>query len=144
MRAPVPLFVIAALASLGQDAPPRFTATTNNVIVDAAVIGDPRASMGLHSGDFILLDNGQPAAIAGLAQDQLPLDIVLVCQSVLVGRAFPPPGKSEDAIPQHWFGPSQRNLAQRMMNAAANSVAGIRPGDRVAMVVYGTDPRIEL
>ncbi len=149
-------FLLTSLIAFGQapEAPPLFTASTNSVLVDAAVTGDQRLIEGLQREDFILLDNGQPRTIAGIAHDELPLDIVLVCQTPL--RA---PGGTWDnrgLAPDHRIGNSdlvtlpggfaskQESIPQRLMNAAANAVLGSRPGDRVAMVSYGRDPRIEL
>jgi VWFA-related protein len=144
------LFFIAVTA-LAQEAPPLFTASTNNVIVDVAVTGDQRAAKGLGREDFIVLDNGQPTTIAGIAHDELPLDIVLVCQSPLRGpggvwinphHAEPFPDRSDIVIMPGGF--VQESIPQRLMNAAANAVLGSRPGDRVAIVAYGKDPHITL
>lgn len=137
------ILLLASLRALAQDGPPLFTTSANNVIVDAAVIGDPRASAGLQREDFVLRDNGQPVTIAGIAQDQLPLDIVLVCQSPIHG------GSPNNGTQPHtvrvgsvWYDTS--SPSQRLISAAANAVVGARAADRVAIVVYGTDPRIEL
>jgi VWFA-related protein len=126
-----------------QDAPPLFTTSTNSVLVDLAVTNDQRLVAGLEREDFVLLDDGQPRTITGFAHDELPLDIVLVCRSVLVGPAAPP-SPNGDGVPGHHIGFQGSSVSQRLMSAAANAVLGSRPGDRVAVVTYGRDPHIEL
>ncbi|HEY1753788.1 MAG TPA: VWA domain-containing protein [Bryobacteraceae bacterium] len=138
-------FVAALLITapvFAQEAP-LFTTSTNSVLVDAAVTGDQRVIEGLGREDFVVLENGQPITIAGMAHDELPLDIVLVCRSVLVGPAAPP-DPNGDNLPHYHMGAQAASVSQRLMNAAANAVLGSRPGDRVAVVTYGRDPHIEL
>ncbi len=146
--------LLIAMPALAQEAPPLFTTSTNSVLVDAAVTGDQRLIEGLQRGDFVLLENGQPRTIAGIAHDELPLDIVLVCQLPTRGsggiwdnRGLVPDHRrgNEDvvAVPGD-FALKQGNTPRRLMNAAANAVLGSRPSDRVAMVSYGRDPRIAL
>jgi VWFA-related protein len=139
-----------------QDEPPLFTTSTNSVLVDAAITGDERLIDGLQREDFVLLDNGQPRTIAGIAHDQLPLDIVLVCQTPLSvfssgiwdNRGLVPEHRIGDSdlvtLRRGGFASPSDSIPQRLMNAAANAVLGSRPGDRVAMVSYGRDPRIDL
>ncbi len=147
------LLIVPAWA---QDAPPLFTTSTNSVLVDAAVTGDQRLIEGLERQDFVILDNGQPRTIAGITHDELPLDIVLVCQrplSVFSSGVW----DNRGLVPEHRIGNSdlvtlrrggfaspRDNIPQRLMNAAANAVLGARSVDRVALVSYGRDPRIDL
>ncbi len=79
---------LIGMRGLAQDAAPLFTASSNSVQVDATVTNDQRPVANLQSEDFILLDNGQPRAITAIARDELPLDIVLVCQLPLRGPAY--------------------------------------------------------
>jgi VWFA-related protein len=151
-------FLFATLIAFGQapEAPAVFTTGTNSVLVDTAVTGDRRLIEGLQREDFVLLENGQPRTIAGIEHDELPLDIVLVCQVPLRGpngvsvklrndgTDVPPPSASDLEFHQGGFALRNENTPQRLMNAAANAVLGARPGDRFAMVSYGRDPRIEL
>ncbi len=139
-----------------QDEPPLFTTSTNSVLVDAAVTGDQRLIEGLERQDFVILDNGQPRTIAGIAHDELPLDIVLVCQTPLSvfttgiwdNRGLVPERRIGDpefvTLRRGGFVSPRDNVAQRLMNAAANAALGLRPGDRVAIVSYGRDPHIDL
>ena len=122
-------------AALGQETP-VFRAQSNTVVVDAAVAAGQRTVPNLRREDFVLLDDGQARKIGGIAQDEVPLDIVLVCQVPLRGpnQIFPHPG---------FAGQSLDNFP-RLIAAAAYSVAGARPADRVAMVTYGRDPHIAL
>jgi VWFA-related protein len=149
------LLVLIAAMGFAQEAPPVFTATTNNVVVDAAVTGDARAIEGLRKEDFVVWDDGEARTIEGIAHEEVPLDIVLVCQVPL--RGFPARvytklrGDGTDIVPSSSeleTAPAsfahQQDTPQRLMNAAANAVVGARPGDRVAMVTYGRDPRIAL
>jgi VWFA-related protein len=149
-----PLLFFLIIPGLAQDAPPLFTTSTNSVLVDAAVTGDQRLIQALQREDFVLLENGQPRTIAGIAHDELPLDIVLVCQiplrapgGIWDNRGLAPDhriGNSDLVTLPGGFALKQENTPLRLMNAAANAVLGSRPGDRVAMVSYGRDPRIEL
>jgi hypothetical protein len=139
-----------------QDAPPLFATSTNSVLVEAALTGDQRLIEGLQREDFVLLDNGQPRTIAGIAHDELPLDIVLVCQTPLSvfssgvwdNRGLVPERRIGDSdlvtLRRGGFASPRENIPQRLMNAAANAVLGARPVDRVALVSYGRDPRIAL
>ncbi len=134
------LLLFTAVSGFAQDAPPLFTTSTNNVLVDVAVTGDQNPLNGLEREDFILLDNGQPRSIAAIAHDELPLDIVLVCQTPL--RSPTVYANRDDFIGT--YSPDVMRFSQRLMDAAGNAVAGLRAGDRVAMVSYGRDPRIAL
>lgn len=129
-----PLVVIA------QEATPLFTATTNSVLVDVAVATDQRPAPELQREDFLLLDNGEPRPIVGIAHDELPLDIVLVCQAPL--RSSTVYANRDDAIGV--YSPDVWGISQRLMDAAGDAVSGLRAGDRVAIVSYGKDPRIAL
>ncbi|HEY4361463.1 MAG TPA: VWA domain-containing protein [Bryobacteraceae bacterium] len=149
-----PLLVLLPMLGWAQNAPPLFTATTNNVVVDVAVTGDQHPVQGLTREDFVLLDNGHAVVIEGIAQEQVPLDVVLICQVPLRGflarvRTTVPEGGAGGLLPN----PSDlvslpptfaHGDPQRLMNAAANAVVGMRAGDRVAMVTYGRDPHIAL
>jgi VWFA-related protein len=149
-------FLLASLAAFaqGQDPPPVFTSATNNVVVDAAVTGDRRLIEGLRLEDFVLLDNGEPRVIAAITQDQLPLDIVLVCQVPLKGpdsiSVTLHPDDGILPIPPDYtvipggFADRREGIHERLMQAAARAVSGIHTGDRVAMVTYGRDPHIAL
>jgi VWFA-related protein len=157
---PMPLVGILIVSVINpasaQEERPLFTASTNSVVVDASVTGDQRLIEGLQREDFVLLDNGQPRTIAGLAHDELPLDIVLVSQTPLStfstglwdNRGLVPERRIGDSdvvtLRRSAFASPRENIAQRLMNAAAVAVLGSRPVDRVALVSYGRDPRIDL
>ncbi len=150
------LVSLLGIRAWAQDAPPLFTTSTNSVRVEASVTSGQRPAVGLQRDDFLLLDNGEPRAISAIASEELPLDIVLVCQVPL--RGFPArvrvnprrdgteslPNTSEVIAAPAAFALNQATTPQRLMNAAANAVLGSRPGDRVAMVTYGRDPHIAL
>jgi VWFA-related protein len=145
------LFVLlAGVPGWAQEAPPLFTASTNSVQVDAAVTNDQRPVADLQLEDFLLLDNGQPRAITGIARDELPLDIVLVCQLPIRGRGSYKIGGTTSSMDRdevflgYGADPLHRDIPQRLMNAAADAVMSTRPSDRVAIAAYGRDPRIEL
>jgi hypothetical protein len=135
-----PALLLLLLAVIAQEAPPLFTSTTNSVLVDVAVATDQRPAPELQREDFLLLDNGEPRPIAGIAHDELPLDIVLVCQSPL--RSSTVYANRDDVIGA--YSPDVWGFSQRLMDAAGDAVFGLRAGDRVAIVSYGRDPRIAL
>ena len=134
------LVLLMAVPGFAQDAPPLFTTSANNVLVDVAVTGDQNPLKGLEREDFILLDNGQLRTISGITHDELPLDIVLVCQTPL--RSPTVYANRDDYVGR--YSPDVMGFAPRLMDAAGNAIAGLRSGDRVAMVSYGRDPRIAL
>jgi VWFA-related protein len=139
-----------SVTAFGQDAPVVFSTSTNSVQVEAVVSSDQRPIAGLGREDFLLLDNGEPRAITSIASDELPLDIVLVCQLPIRGRGTykiggtSPANSPDEVFLGYGADPLRRGISQRLMNAAANAVMGARPTDRVAMVSYARDPRIEL
>lgn len=131
----------AALRAAAQDQDePVFRVNTNSVGVHVAVLDSNKAVAGLTREDFVLRDNGEARPITSFTHEEQPLDIVLVCRSVMVGRAMP---SFEGGIPQyHLAGRGPVAMAIRLMNAAANAILPARDTDRVAMVVYGRDPHI--
>jgi len=117
------------------------------------VAAGQRSVPDLRREDFVLLDDGRAREIGGIARDEVPLDIVLVCQVPLRGPdgywvnprsagVFPASGDVE-LVHGGFAGQSENNF-WRLINAAANAVLGARPADRVAMVTYGRDPHIAL
>jgi len=135
-----PALFLFPLVVIAQEATPLFTASTNSVLVDVAVATDQRPAPELQREDFILLDNGEPRPIAGIAHDELPLDIGLVCQSPL--RSSTVYANRDDVIGA--YSPDVWGISQRLMDAAGDAVFGLRAGDRVAIVSYGRDPHIAL
>src|SRR5579862_3803951 len=60
--------------------PPVFTTGTNTVLVDLSVTGDQSLTDHLKRENFNLFENGRPVTISGIAREELPMDVVLICQ----------------------------------------------------------------
>ncbi len=102
-----------------------FTALAQDVPVDTAVTRSQRPLTGLHAEDFVLLDNGDPRPIRAVTAEELPLDLVLIFQT----------------IPQVRLAGQMR---ARLLNGASSVLLHTRPDDRVAFLTH-TDPiHIEL
>ena len=76
---------------------PTFHALAQGVTIDVSVRSGDGAVLGLHDGDFSLLDNGVPQKLAAVDADAVPVDLSLVLedntQYSFRGQDPGPPGR---------------------------------------------------
>lgn len=119
--------LLAAASGIGQDAPAVATGG-NRVRVDVSVTQDHRPLTGLRAEDFVLLEEGNPREILAVSHDDLPLDIVVLSPERI--PAFP-----IDIVELDYY-------IKRMQSTVANALLAMQPGDRVAFISHGMEPRI--
>ena len=111
--------VLAALGLFAQDAA-TFRSDISLVHVDLEVTDGDRILTGFHREDFVALDNGQPRTILYFAQDEEPLDLILLFD---ISRSMRP------------------NVA-RVAASARDEFSELRPADRVAVMTFQSRSRI--
>ena len=114
---------VAALLQTPSEAPsrPTFSMDVEAVQVDVSVSRSGRPVAGLSAADFVVLDSGVPQQVQLAAAGDLPVNAILVLDT------------------------SASLLGERMtyLRAAAGAfVAGLRTGDRVALVTFSHRVRV--
>jgi VWFA-related protein len=114
--------MILLLAALAFAQAPAFRADISLVEIDAVVIGRNGVIEGLGRNDFVVRDNRKPVTLRYVSQENTPLDIVLMFEtSKLMGKKL-----------------SQLTIASEM------AMAEFHDGDRVAVMSFNEDVRVEL
>lgn len=104
---------VCALVAVAQEQP-AFRSDVSLVHVDAEVTDGSRTLDGFHREDFVVKDNGTAQPILYFSQDEEPLDLILL---------FDVSG-------------SMRSSVQEVALSAHIALAELRPGDRVAVMVF--------
>lgn len=142
------LGAMTAFPCLGQ--PPHSEPGAADIRIDASVREQGQAVTDLKQGDFLIRDQGELRDTVAFASEALPLNAVLLVQ--FVNR--PPDGKYLENFsqPQDIPSPTSRDRAviqafeyssQINMNSAGQTLKGLRPEDRAAVISFGLDPQIE-
>jgi VWFA-related protein len=119
IRAAIFSVILAACASAQE---PAFKADISLVEIDALVIGRTGVVEGLQRGDFAVRDNRKPVSLRYVSQETAPLDIVLLFEtSKLMGKKL-----------------------NQLTVAAELAMAEFRERDRVAIMSFNEDIRVEL
>src|SRR5579885_2423042 len=119
-RLPIVLAILAlGAAAAAQN--PRFETGVTNVHVEAAVLRNQRPVTGLQPGDFVVRDDGEPREIVSFGEESVPLDLALLLD---LG------------------GTMNRDMAEVAKDARA-ALALLSPEDRVAVVAFSLDARLE-
>lgn len=114
------LFLIfAAFGLLAQDAA-SFRSDISLVHVDLEVTDGDRILTGFHREDFVALDNGQPQTVLYFAQDEEPLDVILLFD----------------------ISASMRPNVARVAASAQAAFSELRKGDRIAVLTFQSRSRI--
>jgi Ca-activated chloride channel family protein len=114
------ILLLAAAFARGQN-DVTFRASVNLVHVDAEVLAaDGRILTGLAKSDFRVFDEGKEQPIVQFASEEEPLDLILL---------FDVSG-------------SMRAVVQSVAEAAREGLEELRPGDRVAVMVFNTHSRM--
>jgi VWFA-related protein len=117
------LFLLVCLASALAQEKPTFRAGVSLVHVDAQVTAaDGRLLEGFAKDDFRILDEGLPQPIVQFASGQESLDLILL---------FDVSGSMKPKVTE-------------VAAAARQGMQELRPGDRVAIMVFNTKPRMLL
>jgi len=119
MRRGLFVSLVCAACLAAQDA--TFKASISMVEVDAQVLGPRGAIEGLGASDFAIQDERRPVALRYWALEETPLDIVLLFELSSSMAANPGPLRA----------------------AAEMAMAELREGDRVAVVSFEDEARIE-
>jgi len=114
------VFVLSISGVAAQE--PVFRAGVSMVEVDAQVIGKAGVIDGLRVDDFVVKDRGKPVTLRYCAQDDLPLDLVLLFEL------------TRDMAPRH----------NNLILAAEMAMAELREGDRVVVLSYNDQVHVEL
>lgn len=110
----LPLSVICLFAQ----APPRFAIEVNRIQVPVHVSQKEKAILGLQASDFILLDQGSPQSILQFANEEQPLDIMLLLDQ----------------------SGSMANMIESLKLKAAEALTHLRPRDRVGLMGFSGEP----
>jgi hypothetical protein len=110
---------VAQITAWAQDV--RFQTGVTNIQVDASVTFKGQPLLGLTKSDFVILDDGIATSVLTFEDSSTPLDLVL-----LLGTGLFPSSRSPE-IP-----------------VALESVRRMRPQDRIAIISFQFDPRLEL
>jgi VWFA-related protein len=115
------LAAVGLLSAAGDDV--VFRSDVSLVRVDAQVLNrDGRAITGLHSQDFVLLDNGRPRQISNFAREEMPVDVVLLLD----------------------VSGSMRTHVERIASASRQALRVLGSEDRVAIMVFDRAARLRL
>ena len=110
-----------AVLCLAQE-PPAFKTGVSLVHVDAEVTDGTRTLTGFHQEDFVIKDNGQPQTIVHFAQENEPLDVILLFD----------------------ISGSMRPKIQKVAESAHTALAELRSGDRIGVMTFHGRSRLLL
>lgn len=111
--------LFAAFAATPQD-DAVFHSAVSLVHVDAEVLQDNRTLDSFHKSDFRVLDNGKEQTIVNFSAEEQPLDLILLFD----------------------ISGSMRPLVAQVAAAGREGLREMRPGDRVAVMVFNTRSRL--
>jgi VWFA-related protein len=111
--------IACALLASAQETP-QFRSDVALVHVDVEVTDGTRTLDGFHKDDFAVKDKGAPQSILYFSQDEEPLDLILL---------FDVSG-------------SMKTSVERVAASAHTALAELRPGDRVAVMVFSGHSRL--
>jgi len=114
-------FVVLFVGNAGAQEPP-FKSGISIVEVDAAVAGKAGPIEGLQLGDFAVKDNRQPVTLRYSSHDEAPLDIVFSFE----------------------LSKMMASKLTQVRVAAEMAMAELREGDRVAVMAFKENARVEL
>ena len=112
------LFCCAAALMCGQSTP-SFRSDVSLVHIDAEVVDGARVLDGFTQSDFRVLDNKSPQTITHFGQSEAPLDVILLFD--ISGSMSP--------------------NVEKISSAAKLAFTALKPGDRVAVMVFNTRTR---
>ncbi len=108
-------------AANAQDSGVRFYADVRRVVVDVLVLSAAGTPVtGLSAGDFEVLDNGAPAEVIGFANEDLPLDLVLLLD----------------------VSGSMKPTAEALAATSGTALETLRAEDRVALLTFSKATRV--
>jgi len=112
---------LAAVLALAQVSAPTFSAAVSSVHVDVFVDDEAGPVAGLSAADFTLTDDGVPQKVRLVAIDSVPLTALFVfdTSSSVAGEKL-----------------------QNLRGAARGLLAGLRHGDRAALLTFGHEVRL--
>lgn len=116
---PLLVLCLAALPLLHAQTP-TFQTGVSQVRVDAEVFSRGAPVAGLQPEHFLVKDNGRAQRVVHIAQDEEPLDLILL---------FDVSG-------------SMKKTVERVAASARKSLSQLRPGDRVAVMTFAGRPRL--
>jgi len=91
--------------------------------IDAMVVdGNNRTVTGLKAADFVLRENGKPTAVRNFANENMPIDILLLLD----------------------VSASMRPHVERISNAAHEALRVLAGNDRMAIMVFDTNTRVRM
>ncbi len=112
------LFCCAAALMCGQSTP-SFRSGVSLVHIDAEVVDGARVLDGFTRSDFRVLDNKSPQTITHFGQSEAPLDVILLFD----------------------ISGSMSGNVEKIASAAKLAFTALKPGDRVAVMVFNTRTR---
>lgn len=120
----LPLFLIAGVvATFADDDTIVFHSDVSLARVDAQVVDSSnRTITGLRADDFVLREDGKPQPIRNFANEDMPIDILLLLD----------------------VSASMRPHVQRMADAAHDALRVLTDKDRVAIMVFDTRTRVRM
>lgn len=105
-----------------QDDPATFQSARTEVRLDVQVLQGKRAITDLSRANFTIRDEGAPVDLTYFGREAEPLSLVLLLD----------------------VSGSMRRYIDEMSTAASQALQNLRPGDRVAVMVYGRRPQLHL
>ncbi len=101
---------------------PTFRTSTSLVRIDAeAVLPSGQTASGLKAEDFRVFDEGAPQNVTGFSFEEDPLDLILLFDT----------------------SSGMKNKIQSVIRAAELGFHELRPGDRVSVMAYNSEARVE-
>ena len=122
MRFCILSIVIPFLNAHAQDDPATFKSGRTEVRLDVQVTRAKRPVTDLNRADFHVEDEGTPVELTYFAHDTEPIALVLLLD----------------------VSGSMRQFVEQMSSAATQALKNLRPGDRVAVMIYGRKPLLPL
>ncbi len=120
MRLRASSLLCCSVALLGGQTAPSFRSEVSLVHIDAEVIDGARVLDGFTQGDFRVLDNKAPQTITHFGQSEAPLDVILLFD--ISGSMSP--------------------NVEKISASADLAFSALKPGDRVALMVFNTRARV--
>jgi VWFA-related protein len=119
---PIVLAMVSSAVAAGDDRV-VFKSDVALTRVDAQVLdGDGRAITGLQAGDFVVSVDGRTAPIRNFANENMPMDILLLLD----------------------VSGSMQPHVERIASASEQALKVLSPQDRIAIMVFDTSTRVRL
>jgi Ca-activated chloride channel family protein len=117
------VLLLASVAALAEDGEFVFRSDVSLIRVDAQVVDrNNRAITGLQPEDFVLLEQGREQAIRNFAQEDTPVDVLLLLD----------------------VSGSMRSHIERIASAANRALLALGTNDRVGIMVFDRSTRLRL